>query len=815
MIDRVRNQAQGRWQRWAVLLLVAFFAQTLSAAHQLSMPIDEGLHITSGYTMLLTSDYRLVEEHPPLVKMWAAVPLLPVSDLPDPRTLPPWDAAAVATTESLPLIKMSQLLLYPHHPIDQVVLPPRVMIALLGVLLGAVAYRWATDLGTPTAGVLTLLLLTFDPNLLAHASVAGTDLGSVCFIMLALFCLHRYLRRPTLSRLALTGVTLGLAQGAKLSALLLLPIVALVLVLFHRRRLVPPLIAVFALTAVTLWAIYRFEVVRLWDWPLALPAGHHAIPWHRLRQHMASGHEAFLMGDHSTDGWFYYFPFAFLLKTPLPALVLAGWAFLRFTVGRLHNLTSTMHRASEIGTLALFPLLYGLSSLFSQLNIGYRHLLPLLPFLYVGIGAVLAQIHRFPSRITSHVSRFTLYAPRIALAIFVIWQLAGTINTAPHYLTFFNRLAGGPENGWRFLADSNTDWGQPYKALARFQRQQNVETVQLSVFNFYDPVIYGVNYEPLTPTGGDTPPIFPSRFAPPPGDYVISATTLDGIPLVDPEMYDWFRWRAPDAKIANALFYYDVVAEETATQWVAQCVSPTTPLDTEAVTFGFGRKDLRQITFDCTQSWIMPQPPGHYALHGALVKDTLPVRLHYRAPRAEEAFIARQLAQANIVYRQRRYGGSPAFALYRAATAPQPPTSQQIWAAPAGTPPSAVTADQSGKAPIALNGPLSFLGANVINETETLEVETSWRVEAGPIERPLSIMAHLLDADGQTLGVADGMGIPPNQCRPGDVIVQRHRFPARGGAPLTLRTGAYWQDDGQRWAVKNAIGADALFVILE
>jgi 4-amino-4-deoxy-L-arabinose transferase-like glycosyltransferase len=809
MRNQTRNCVQGRWQRWAALVLVlAFFAQALTAARQLSMTIDEGLHLTSGYTMLRTGDYRLVEEHPPLVKMWAALPLLPLRDLPDPRALPPWDAAAAPTTESLPLIEMTQQLLYPYRPIDRVVLPARVMIALLGVLLGAVVYRWASDLGTATAGVLALLLLAFDPNLLAHASVTGTDLGAACFIALALFSLHRALRRPALARLTLTGVTLGMAQGAKLSALLLLPLFALVIAIFRRRNTVRSLMIVFALAAVTLWALYGFEVVRLFDWPIALPAGHHAIPWLRLQQHMTAGHEAFLMGMHSTDGWWFYFPLAFLLKTPLPALLLAAWASIRLTIKSLKQPSWLLRFAPEIATLTLFPLIYGLSSLVSRLNIGYRHLLPLIPFLYIGLGAMLVQIQRLPSRSTFHASRFML-------AGLIIWQLAGTIIIAPHYLTFFNQLAGGPQNGWRYLADSNTDWGQAYKALARFQEQRDVGTVRLSIFNFYDPALYSVDYEPLTPTGGDTLPVFPSRFAPPPGDYVISATTLDGIPLVDPEMYEWFRWHKPDARIANALFYYDVEARETETQWVAQCITPTAPLDAETVTFGFGREDVREIAFDCTQSWIIPRPPGHYAVHGSLLRHTLPSRLRYRPPQAKEPFIAECLAEAKIVYQQTRYGARPAFALYRTTTQPHPPMTETVWTAPAGTSPNALNETLLGSSPVMLDGPLTFLGVRTAESSDTLAVETWWRVEDGPIDRPLSIMAHLLDANGQSLGVADGLGVPPEQWRAGDVIVQRHRFPAQDVRPLTLRTGAYWLDDGQRWAVQDVGKADALFVVLK
>jgi hypothetical protein len=129
-----------RFARWIPLLLLLLGSWWLSlwAARATSMTIDEGLHITSGYTMLRTGDYRLVEEHPPLVKIWIALPFLGVSDLPDPTSFAPWAEAATPTTESLPLLRLTQQWFYPYQPIDRLVIPARAMSALLNILLGAI-----------------------------------------------------------------------------------------------------------------------------------------------------------------------------------------------------------------------------------------------------------------------------------------------------------------------------------------------------------------------------------------------------------------------------------------------------------------------------------------------------------------------------------------------------------------------------------------------------------------------------------------------------------------------------------------------------
>ncbi|MCS7179406.1 MAG: glycosyltransferase family 39 protein, partial [Anaerolineae bacterium] len=504
----------------AVSLFLLFWALALYAARSTSMVIDEGMHLASGYSILRTGDYRLVEEHPPFAKLWASLPLLLVPDIPDPRGLPAWEEALRDWTESIYLLTVAQRTITSYQPIDRLVFPARAMTALLGLLLGAIVYRWAADLGGRRAGALALFLLVLDPNILAHSSVAGTDLGAATTTALALFLFARWLHRPTKARWLAAGTALGLALGTKTSAVLLLPTVLLLGLLIYPRRWIT-LVGLFVLAGLALWALYGFEFGPVPGTAISLPAPSHTIPFLRLRRHMADGHPAFLLGENRTHGWWYYFPVAFALKTPLSIqfLLLASLVSFAFSLSCRHLRLSSLIR--QWGPVLFFPLLYGATTLISPLNIGYRHLLPVLPpvFVLTGYG-----IRNMKYRVL-----------RIAYSALLAWLALSTLRMAPHYLAYFNELAGGPNNGWRYLADSNTDWGQGYKDLARFQRERGLGAVRLSAFLLaYDPAIYGVRYEPLTPMWGNTPPVFPSRFNPPPGDYVISATTLDGIPLVDP-----------------------------------------------------------------------------------------------------------------------------------------------------------------------------------------------------------------------------------------------------------------------------------------
>ena len=120
------------------------------------------------------------------------------------------------------------------------------------------------------------------------------------------------------------------------------------------------------------------------------------------------------------------------------------------------------------------------------------------------------------------------------------------------------------------------------------------------------------------------------------------------------------------------------------------------------------------------------------------------------------------------------------------------------------------------KLPVRLKGPLELVGAAVYRDSGILEVETWWQVMDSPIQRPFSIMGHLVSADGQTVEVVDGLGMSPDTLTSGDVIVQRHRFAQPSARPgLALLTGAYWSDTLARWDVEGLPSTNGLLLRLD
>jgi len=785
------------WQRVGVLLLLWLcFAQLLNAAMSLSATVDEGFHITSGYEYLRTGELHLFDEHPPLAKALFAWPLFFVPDLP-----PPEVASDYAKED---LIAVTQETLLAYRPLDRVIVAPRVAAALLTLFLVATLFRYTASLAGPTAGLLALTFCTFDPNFLAHGSLATTDMGATALIFWAIWAGTRWLERPTARHWGIAALLLGLAQGAKLTALMLYPVLglgALVNAEAQRRRGAEWKSVLFAFAGMAsasllvLWALYSFELRPV---PgvlsgLPLPAASHIERWLRLQENLAYGREAFLLGQNSMSGWWYYFPVAFLIKTPLPVLLLGLFSTLhtvyhvltKYAIRITHYALRITDYASRI-TFYLFPLLYAAASLTSRLNIGYRHLLPVLPFLYVAVaGSRKYEVgsKRAESRESVPTPRHPLLPYSLLLTALLAWLALGTLRIAPHYLTFFNELVGGPAHGWRYLADSNTDWGQGLKALADYQEQHALGPVRLAAFLFYDPAAYGVDYIPSAPMTG-APPVLPQRFNPAPGYYAISVTALDGVPLPLPSMYDWFRHREPLAQIGYAYHLHDVPAAPTgAGAWIAQCTQPQAPLPTDILDEGFGLSEARYLAFDCEQSWLLPPGRGWYV-------RTIPPLTGPRRPEdpaldaAWPDWVAETLQPAlSLSYVQPTPGALPPFTIWEAA-----PDALPI--------PSAAPATSLAET-LAL---VSATQPAQAHAGSSVDVLTYWRVLTPPA-RPLSLMLHLRDAAGQPIAVGDGLGVPIEQWQNGDLIVQRHQLtlpPETPPGTYHLVAGAYWLDSLER-----------------
>lgn len=420
----------------------------------------------------------------------------------------------------------------------------RVTSLALVALLFWTLYAWGRQLYEPSGALLVLLFAALSPNLLAHATLINTDFALATTFLCAVFAFRRLLLQPSYGALLLAGLALGLALLSKLSALILLPILLVITIWFWRfapaqyqaglARLFgtgralghgAAYLGVIVLALFVLWAGYGFRYE-----PYALTV--RSQLWD-----LDTGHAAYLMGQFSDQGWWYYFPVAILIKTPLPTLVLA-------TLGLW---ISTRRSRLELIFLLWPPLLLFALFVLGSKNIGLRHLLGIYPFLFLIVGAAL------PSRLRSRQAYL--------VAAMCLWYAVGAVRIHPHHLAYFNEAIGGPENGHHYLADSNLDWGQDLKGLKAYMDERGIERIKLSYFGSVDPRLYDLDYEWLPSFLLPNPEARPAD-VPTTGLIAISATNLVGIYMhiygYGQDLYAWLEAHQPVARIGYSIFVYEI-----------------------------------------------------------------------------------------------------------------------------------------------------------------------------------------------------------------------------------------------------------------
>lgn len=558
-----------RWlHTWLLLpFILLFFFFALSSMVEDSPTMDEQNHIARGLALLRTGDARLSLEHPPLVNSLSALPLL-LLDVTLPTDDPSW-------TETRNWYAFADLLLWSrNHDVERMVFLSRLPIVFLTVGLALTAYQFARELWGRRAAPLAFLLLLFEPNIIANGRYSTTDLGGTLFSLLATWALWRLWTHPRWQRWLTAVLTLGLAFGSKMSVLgfVLIWAVLALLPLYPGQRTIKTAVSRLThfLTAglcsiPIVWALFAFE----WgsfrfqsDLLMVLNGRSGPMPtyWAGIEQIallVNNGRfSAFLLGQFSDTGFWNYFPIAFAAKTATPLLLLlplaSAWVLWRPETRRKGLFL--------LETAVLFFLL----SMQSALNIGYRHLLPLLPYLVLLIAGLGRGVGSGEWRVTrSHGQR--LYGGLVLGWLAVGWLLLINRQIHPHYLSYFNPLYGGPENGYNVLLDSNVDWGQDLLRLRHWMQANRVDHINLAWFGTADPTYYGINHTPLPGVGRQTfyaqwgnPPFNPQQ--PESGIYAISVDSYWEVPLPPDQKYvfAWFRTQPPSARVGHSILIYVV-----------------------------------------------------------------------------------------------------------------------------------------------------------------------------------------------------------------------------------------------------------------
>jgi hypothetical protein len=451
-----------------IALLTLFAAVRVASTHRLfGGTFDEPVHLAAGWQWL-GGKYAMDLGHPPLARMLAALPLR-FAGLPDPPAIDDVEQG-------------NFLLYYGDRYLKHLARMRSGNLLLLILAILALAAQAHRSFGRGTAVLATAIFTTLPP-ILAHAGVATTDMAVTAALPVSLLALDRFLERQSIWRAAAAGAAIALGVLAKFSFFVYFPAAALVLLAVRR----PPrprarAIGTLALTAfLGTWAGYQFHFGKMGDvfygaaffaeysapaplqkasrWfseHVPVPAPELAVGMAVLRMHDKEGHLAYLFGERSQFGWWYYFPVVFFFKTPLPFLMLA-----------FMGIVLALRRREGLDH-ALVPLAILLVAMTASINIGVRHVLPM----YAPLSIVAAVATRDLWRRAE-----TRPFAKLGLVALLTWLFVGSAAAHPDYLGWFNEAAGPhPE---RIAVDSNLDWGQDVLRLERVVRELKIEKLYI------------------------------------------------------------------------------------------------------------------------------------------------------------------------------------------------------------------------------------------------------------------------------------------------------------------------------------------------
>lgn len=550
-------------------LLVAYVIMALSASRQKGLSYDEGEQIAIGYNIWLNKDFRMEASNGDLVKRWATLPLLVSRPIFPPKDNPYWRGGGAYEVAFLFFFGSG------NDP-RALMFQCRAMIALLGVATGLLVFFCSRELFGNLGGLISLTLFISSPSMLAFGAMVSTEM-TVCLTLLgSAWCVWRLIHRVTWGRLLGSLFFLGLLLLSKPTAVVMFPLTAILLAVklgcgrplewcLGLRRMIRSRLGqsgVFAGFFVlhglfgwaTIWAHYDFRylaspdpadrgivfktqvqdpidpsVTEFFAWSRRthfLPEGYvHGIEW-LLGQNDTQA--SFMNGQWKFGGWRTFFPYAMWAKTQ-PALILllvvslAGW----WGMSRARKaepppddgaVASSALPVSHgaVPFIGLAVVYFAIATMWN-LNIGFRHALPIYPAAYVLAGA-LAFVW----------SRHGLLVQAV-LASLLAWHISGPIQIYPHYLAYFSPVVGGPAQGYKHLVDSSLDWGMDLPGLKRWLDENNPgdrEPVYFAYFGTGNPDYYKIKSNRL-PGRPEWRVI--NAFALKPGIYAISATLLEGI----------------------------------------------------------------------------------------------------------------------------------------------------------------------------------------------------------------------------------------------------------------------------------------------
>lgn len=509
------------------LIITIFFVNSLISAGVISKTYDEDTHLSFGLSLLQGNAERPWESVMP-ISVWNALPEFILKFHPE----------------------------IPFHDFLSTLLAARVMTILFSCAIAYLVFHFSNLLYGFVPALFALTLFAFDPNILAHSQLVTTDIFVTGSLLLVVFLLWRYIQNRNWVNKIYLAVGLGFSLITKYTAMSFIPLILSMLFfydvakMFQRKKTTLKckmllleyiwLIILIILISILVLNIaysmhrsfipfgdytFRSEIFLnlqkqfpfLDQFPIPIPYPHlQGFDWILAYERTGEGHgnHYFLGHLRRGEGFAGYYIIAFLLKEPIATqliIFLAIGLWIKNAVQRWYLGKREMLLFIPI----VFYTLY--FNFFYNSQIGIRYYLVIFPLLYIFAGSLFKRWESFSVQ------------SKWLSGVAILYLVISTFSYFPYYLPYFNEIVWNRTNSYKYLADSNLDWGQGRDALNKY------------LANHPD-VVYPTHYVRA-------------------GSFIISANDLVGIK--DPEVYAWLRENfEPTGQVAYSNLLFEISPDE-------------------------------------------------------------------------------------------------------------------------------------------------------------------------------------------------------------------------------------------------------------
>jgi 4-amino-4-deoxy-L-arabinose transferase-like glycosyltransferase len=509
------------FKRLVIVLLIVVHVIFLALLSFKDSPTNiEIAHLPSGLSHWEHGTFYYFKQNPPLVRLIAS---LPVSFMPHETN---WQAFSEDKRLRCELAVGSDFLEANQGKIPLLYGLARLACIPFSILGALICYFWAKELWGDAAGFIAALLWCFSPMILGHGHLLNPDVAAAAMGVTAIYTFRAWLKKKTIEKAIIAGVVCGFCILTKLTWIflfVLLPFLYIINKVFRLQKEnqcslkkewlhlgIILLIAVFLINLV-----YGFEgsfrplgqyqfvsqslsgnppstsgVLKLGNrfsnnvlgyWPVPFP-GYFIEGLDVQKSDFERPWGSYLNGEWKKGGWRSYYFYGMLYKTPETILLL-------FLTAVFLLLFYSKYRLSlNESILLILPCIFiiSLCSLQSNMSVHYRYVIPAFPFIYI-----------FTSRIGLLFQGNSLL-PKIMISSLCCGSILITLLYYPYFISYFNFIAGGFQNGYKKMQASSLDWGQDLYHLKEWQKKHDIsEPFFLALYSYVKPERLGLKGEPI------------------------------------------------------------------------------------------------------------------------------------------------------------------------------------------------------------------------------------------------------------------------------------------------------------------------------